>query len=45
MSGTTVMQVKENTSFTQKQQQEYNEAVVNGFTGTIEEYFQVRDYA
>ena len=31
-------------SYSFRQQEEYKEAQINGFKGTIEEYFSVRDY-
>ena len=45
MSNTTAMGKDENqTSFNNKMNQEYQEAVTNGFKGTIEQYLQLRDF-
>lgn len=41
----TVMESKEDDlSFEERLQQEYEEAVQNGFQGTKDEYFQLRDF-
>lgn len=41
---TSVMKHDEDTSFEEKLQQEYEEAVKEGFKGTKEEYLSIRDY-
>ena len=40
----TVMEHDESVTERQKQQQEYNQAVILGFAGTFEEYLEYRDY-
>lgn len=40
----TVMQYEENGTYTEQQQLEYQQAVEKGFSGTIEEFLQYRDY-
>lgn len=45
MSEKSIMKEDEtNSSFEEKLEKEYNEAILNGFTGTIEEYKMLRDF-
>lgn len=45
MSEISIMKEDEtNSSYQEKLEKEYNEAVSNGFTGTIEEYKALRDF-
>ncbi len=45
MKDTTVMQVSEDySSYEQRQETEYQEAVEAGFDGTLQEYLSIRDY-
>lgn len=39
-----VMKKETSVSFSTQLQEEYNEAVTNGFVGTIDDYCKVRDY-
>ena len=40
----TVMEHNQEQTVTEKRQQEYQEAIANGFQGTYQEYLQYRDY-
>lgn len=44
MDDKSIMKEEENPSFEEKIEKEYKEAIINGFKGTKEEYYALRDY-